>query len=82
MRLAEIGSPPGADVDRASLETAMKGSEWRPDQQPFGFQDHQSFVITVEHLPGFTAKETTTQSNSLKSASLPRVEVCLAISNN
>ncbi|HYW73767.1 MAG TPA: alpha-2-macroglobulin family protein, partial [Pyrinomonadaceae bacterium] len=28
MMLAEIGLPPGADVDRASLETAMKGSDW------------------------------------------------------
>lgn len=28
MLLAEIGLPPGADVDRASLETAMKGSDW------------------------------------------------------
>jgi uncharacterized protein YfaS (alpha-2-macroglobulin family) len=28
MLLAEIGLPPGADVDRASLETAMKASDW------------------------------------------------------
>ena len=28
MMLAEIGLPPGADVDRASLETAMKSSDW------------------------------------------------------
>jgi hypothetical protein len=28
MLLAEIGLPPGADVDRASLEAAMKGSDW------------------------------------------------------
>jgi hypothetical protein len=28
MLLAEIGLPPGADVDRASLEEAMKDSEW------------------------------------------------------
>jgi len=28
MMLAEIGLPPGADVDRASLDQAMKGSEW------------------------------------------------------
>jgi uncharacterized protein YfaS (alpha-2-macroglobulin family) len=28
MMLAEIGIPPGADVDRSSLETAMKGSGW------------------------------------------------------
>ena len=28
MMLAEIGLPPGADVDRASLESAMKGSDW------------------------------------------------------
>jgi len=28
MMLAEIGLPPGADVDRSSLETAMTGSEW------------------------------------------------------
>jgi hypothetical protein len=28
MLLAEIGLPPGAEVDRASLETAMKGSDW------------------------------------------------------
>lgn len=28
MMLAEIGVPPGADVDRSSLETAMKGSGW------------------------------------------------------
>ncbi len=32
MMLAEIGLPPGADVDRASLETAMKGSEWSINQ--------------------------------------------------
>ncbi|HEY3103269.1 MAG TPA: alpha-2-macroglobulin family protein [Pyrinomonadaceae bacterium] len=32
MMLAEIGLPPGADVDRASLETAMKGSEWNISQ--------------------------------------------------
>ncbi|MCA1630130.1 MAG: hypothetical protein LC785_16475, partial [Acidobacteria bacterium] len=28
MLLAEIGLPPGADVDRASLERAMKSSGW------------------------------------------------------
>ena len=28
MLLAEIGLPPGAEVDRASLETAVKGSDW------------------------------------------------------
>jgi hypothetical protein len=28
MMLAEIGLPPGADVDRASLESAMKNSGW------------------------------------------------------
>jgi uncharacterized protein YfaS (alpha-2-macroglobulin family) len=32
MMLAEIGLPPGADVDRASLESAMKGSEWSISQ--------------------------------------------------
>jgi hypothetical protein len=28
MLLAEIGLPPGADVDRASLESAMTGTDW------------------------------------------------------
>ena len=28
MMLAEIGLPPGADVDRASLDVAIKGSDW------------------------------------------------------
>jgi hypothetical protein len=28
MLLAEIGLPPGADVDRASLEAAVKNSDW------------------------------------------------------
>jgi hypothetical protein len=32
MMLAEIGLPPGADVDRSSLETAMKGSGWGINQ--------------------------------------------------
>jgi hypothetical protein len=32
MMLAEIGLPPGADVDRASIETAMKGSDWSISQ--------------------------------------------------
>jgi len=32
MMLAEIGLPPGADVDRASLETAMKSSDWAISQ--------------------------------------------------
>ena len=32
MMLAEIGLPPGADVDRASLDTAMKGSDWSISQ--------------------------------------------------
>ena len=32
MMLAEIGVPPGTDVDRASLETAMKGSDWAISQ--------------------------------------------------
>jgi hypothetical protein len=32
MILAEIGVPPGADVDRSSLETAMKGSGWSISQ--------------------------------------------------
>jgi uncharacterized protein YfaS (alpha-2-macroglobulin family) len=32
MMLAEIGLPPGADVDRASLEKAMKSSEWSISQ--------------------------------------------------
>jgi A-macroglobulin receptor binding domain len=32
MLLAEIGLPPGADVDRASLERAMKESNWAINQ--------------------------------------------------
>ena len=32
MMLAEIGLPPGAEVDRASLETAMKSSDWAISQ--------------------------------------------------
>lgn len=32
MMLAEIGLPPGADVDRSSLETAMKSSGWSISQ--------------------------------------------------
>ena len=32
MMLAEIGLPPGADVDRDSLETAMKKSGWEINQ--------------------------------------------------
>ena len=32
MLLAEIGLPPGADVDRASLQTAMKSSGWAINQ--------------------------------------------------
>ena len=32
MLLAEIGLPPGAEVDRASLESAMKGSGWEINQ--------------------------------------------------
>lgn len=32
MMLAEIGLPPGADVDRASLDQAMKGAEWSISQ--------------------------------------------------
>lgn len=32
MMLAEIGLPPGADVDRASLERAMTGSDWQVSQ--------------------------------------------------
>ncbi len=32
MMLAEIGLPPGADVDRASLEKAMKESDWSINQ--------------------------------------------------
>lgn len=32
MMLAEIGLPPGADVDRASLESAMKSSGWAISQ--------------------------------------------------
>lgn len=32
MMLAEIGLPPGADVDRASLEKAMKDSGWELNQ--------------------------------------------------
>jgi len=32
MMLAEIGLPPGAEVDRASLETAMKSSDWALSQ--------------------------------------------------
>jgi uncharacterized protein YfaS (alpha-2-macroglobulin family) len=32
MLLAEIGLPPGADVDRASLDRAIKESEWGFDQ--------------------------------------------------
>jgi hypothetical protein len=32
MLLAEIGLPPGAEVDRASLETAMKNSGWAINQ--------------------------------------------------
>jgi hypothetical protein len=32
MLLAEIGLPPGADVDRASLDAAIKGSDWSISQ--------------------------------------------------
>lgn len=32
MMLAEIGLPPGAEVDRASLEAAMKSSDWSISQ--------------------------------------------------
>ena len=32
MLLAEIGLPPGAEVDRSSLEQAMKSSGWEIDQ--------------------------------------------------
>ncbi|HSF24323.1 MAG TPA: hypothetical protein VLE20_08865, partial [Blastocatellia bacterium] len=32
MLLAEIGLPPGANVDRASLETAMRESDWSVQQ--------------------------------------------------
>jgi hypothetical protein len=32
MMLAEIGLPPGADVDRGSLEQAMKSSDWSINQ--------------------------------------------------
>jgi hypothetical protein len=32
MLLAEIGLPPGAEVDRASLEAAMEGAGWQIDQ--------------------------------------------------
>ena len=32
MMLAEIGLPPGADVDRASLDHTMKESNWGLDQ--------------------------------------------------
>ena len=32
MMLAEIGLPPGADVDRASLENGMKNSGWAFNQ--------------------------------------------------
>ena len=32
MMLAEIGLPPGADVDRSSLETAMTSSNWSMTQ--------------------------------------------------
>ncbi len=32
MMLAEIGLPPGADVDRASLDSAMKGADWSISQ--------------------------------------------------
>jgi uncharacterized protein YfaS (alpha-2-macroglobulin family) len=32
MMLAEIGLPPGSDVDRASLESAMKSSDWAISQ--------------------------------------------------
>jgi hypothetical protein len=32
MMLAEIGLPPGADVDRESLELAMKNSNWSINQ--------------------------------------------------
>jgi len=30
--IAEIGLPPGADVDRSALETAMKGGGWAISQ--------------------------------------------------
>jgi A-macroglobulin complement component/carboxypeptidase family protein/alpha-2-macroglobulin family protein/MG2 domain-containing protein/A-macroglobulin receptor/macroglobulin-like protein len=32
MMLAEIGLPPGANVDRASLDSAMKGADWSISQ--------------------------------------------------
>ena len=49
MMLAEIGLPPGADVDRASLETAMKGSDGA-SANTMCYQIAWSF--TSGHAPG------------------------------
>ncbi len=66
MMLAEIGLPPGADVDRASLESAMKNSGWAmsrydvlPDRVVFYFwADSGNAQFSFKFRPRFalTAK--------------------------
>lgn len=52
MMLAEIGLPPGAEVDRASLEKAMKGSGW--DVTQFDVQPDRVIVYLWPRAGGTT----------------------------
>jgi len=64
MMLAEIGLPPGADVDRASLDSAMKNSGWAmsrydvlPDRVVFYFWARSGGVnFTFKFRPRFALK--------------------------
>lgn len=48
--LAEIGLPPGAEVDRASLERAMRGTGW--DFSQYGILPDRLIVYLWPHAGG------------------------------
>jgi len=70
MMLAEIGLPPGAEVDRASLERAMKASDWGisqydmlPDRVVFYLWPHAGGVkFSFAFKPRYGLKALTTPS--------------------
>jgi hypothetical protein len=52
MMLAEVGLPPGADVDRESIETAMRGAGW--DIQSYEIQPDRVVVYLWPRAGGTT----------------------------
>ncbi|MGB6599432.1 MAG: hypothetical protein WBE70_20105, partial [Candidatus Acidiferrum sp.] len=71
MLLAEIGLPPGADVDRSSLEQAMKASGW--DINEYDVLPDRLIVYLWPHAGGTKFSFTFKPRFGLKALSAPSI---------